>query len=212
VGKRNEGVKGKIWLIVGVVVGIAIGIGKLPYLAGAAGSLSDTAQRIVGSVQLTIIHSAAKHGASYRVVEGLAGLFAILVPGITAVVLMYAARGTLRLRSVIAVLVLALGASSFVYLPHGQASGVLLLALFVAGIALVATGPLVAAPLAAVSALIGTAFLPRLLDTKSKLPNQPVVELHQAIYGSAASPTWLRVVVLIVAIIPFAWAGRLVLR
>jgi hypothetical protein len=205
-------VRGKIWLIVGVVVGIAIGIGKLPYLAGAAGSLSDTAQRIVGSIQLTIIHSAAKHGASYRIVEGLAAVFAILIPGITAVVLMYAARGTLRVRGLIAILIVALGASSFVYLSSGQASGVLLLALIVAAIAMVATGPLVAAPLAAVAALIGTAFLPRLLDSHSKLPNQPVMELHQAIYASAGSPLWLRIAVLIVAVIPFAWAARLVLR
>jgi hypothetical protein len=205
-------VKGKIWLVVGVAVGIAIGIGKLPYLAGAAGSMSDTAQRVVGSVELTIIHSADKHGVSYRVVEGLAGFLAVLVPGITAVVLLYAARGTLRLRGFIAFVIFALGASSFVYLPRGSAGGVFVLALVAAAICVVATGPLVAAPLAALAALIGTVYLPKLLQRTSTLPDQPVMELHRAFYNTEGSPYWLRIVVLVVACIPFAWAGRLVLR
>jgi len=205
-------VKGRIWLIVGAVVGIAIGIGKLPYLAGAAGSLSDTSLRVVGTAERSIVHGVAHGGASMRVVEGLAAFLAVLLPGLTAVVLVYVARGTLRLRWLITIILVGLGIAAFVYLPHGLASGVAVLAFVVAGIALVATGPFVAAPLSALAGLIGAEFLPRLLATNSTIPDAPVLALHRAIFGSDGSPLWLRIIVLALAAVPFAWAGRLVLR
>jgi hypothetical protein len=209
-GKRA--VKGRIWLIIGIAAGIAIGIGKLPYLAGAAQSLADTSQRVVGSAELTLIHHVAGHGASRRVVEGLAAIAAVLIPGLTAIVLILAARGTLRVRLVIVVLLVALGASAFISLPKGHAAGVAVLAFVAAGVVLIATGPLVVAPLAALASLIGTTYLPRLVSSHSTIPNAPVVELHRALFADPSSPTWLRIVVLLVAAAPFALAARLALR
>ena len=126
--------KGRIWLILGVVAGVAIGIGKLAYFEGAATSLCDTALRVVDTGGLTLIHDAAKHGAPQRVVEGLVSILAILVPGVTALLLIVAARATLRLREVIGVLLAALGIASFFYLPGGTAVGVALLALLAAAL------------------------------------------------------------------------------
>lgn len=209
---RVKPVKGRIWLVVGVVAGIAVGVGKLAYFAGAATSLSDTAQRLVGTAGLTLVHSAASHGASRRVVDGVTALLAVLVPGVTALLLIYAARGTLRLRAVIGLLLAALGVAAFFYLPHGTAIGVAALAFAAAGIGVVATGPLVAAPLAALAALIATSFLPRILASHSTLPNVPVTALHEALFASAGSPLWLRTVVLVLAALPFAIAARLVVR
>jgi hypothetical protein len=134
----------------------------------------------------------------------------VLVPGVTALLLMYAARGTLRLRAVVGLLVAALGVAAFFYLPHGVAAGVAVLAFAAAGIALVATGPLVAAPLAALAGLIATGFLPRILASHSTLANVPVAALHEAIFATAGSPLWMRVVVLVLAALPFALAARLV--
>jgi hypothetical protein len=125
---------------------------------------------------------------------------------------MWAARATLYLRVVIGLLVAALGVAAFFYLPHGAAAGVAALAFVAAGVAVAATGPLVAAPLAALAALIATAFLPRLLASHSTLPNAPVAALHQALFASAGSPLWLRIVVLALAALPFAFAARLVVR
>jgi hypothetical protein len=90
--------------------------------------------------------------------------------------------------------------------------GVAVLAFAAAGIGVVATGPLVAAPLAALAALIATSFLPRILASHSTLPNVPVTVLHEALFASAGSPLWLRVVVLVLAALPFAVAARLVVR
>ncbi|MGO9582369.1 MAG: hypothetical protein ACLP36_06130 [Acidimicrobiales bacterium] len=204
--------KGRIWLVAGVAVGIALGIGKLPYFAGAATSLSETALRVVGTGGLTLVHDAARHGASRRVVDGVTAVLSVLVPGVTALLLVYAARTTLHLRTVIAVLVAALGVAAFIYLPHGTAIGVAALAFAAAGIAVVATGPLVAAPLAALAALIATAFLPKLLASHSTLPNVPVSALHEALFASAGSPAWLQVAVLVIAAAPFALAARLIVR
>ena len=202
--------KGRIWLVLGVAAGIAIGIGKLPYFSGAALSLSDTALRVVGSAGHSLLHSAAKHGASRRAIDGATAFVSVLVPGVTPLLLIFAARTTLRLRALIALLVAALGVASFFYLPHGIAIGVAVLALAAAGIAVAATGPIVAAPLAAIAALIGTSFLPRIIASHSTLPNVPVSVLNQAIFQSAASPVWLRFVVLAVAALPFAIAARLI--
>ncbi|MHB1987098.1 MAG: hypothetical protein ACYCSF_03810 [Acidimicrobiales bacterium] len=204
--------KGRIWLLVGAATGVAIGVGKLAYLAGAATSLSGTAQRIVGTGGLTLIHAAARHGAPRRAIEALVAVLALLVPGITALVLVCAARGTLRLRTVIAFFLAALGAAAFFYLPHGAASGVALLGLVIAGIAVVASGPLVAAPLAAVAALIGTLYLPLLLASHQRLPTVPVAALHQVLFATAGTPLWLRLVAFALGAVPFALAARLILR
>jgi hypothetical protein len=203
--------KGRIWLILGVLAGIAIGIGKLAYFAGAATSLSDTAQRVVGGAGLTVIHSAARHGVSRRVVEGLTAVLVVLVPGVTALILVLAARATLWLRVLIGLVLAALGVAAFFYLPHGMAAGVAAMALAAAAIAVVATGPLVAAPLAALAALIATVFLPRVLAASSRLPDAPVSALHQAVFTHAGSPLWLRIVVLVLAALPFALAARYIL-
>jgi hypothetical protein len=204
--------KGRIWLVLGVAAGIAIGIGKLPYFTGAALSFSDTALRVVASAGNRLVGSAAKHGVSRRAVDGATAFISVLVPGVTALLLVYAARTTLRLRALIALLVGALGVASFFYLPHGIAIGVAVMAFAAAGIAIAATGPLVAAPLAAIAALIGTSFLPRILASHSTLPNVPVAILNQALFQNTASPVWLRIAVLAVAALPFAVAARLIVR
>jgi hypothetical protein len=204
--------KGRVWLVLGVVVGVAIGIGKLPYFDGAATSLCDTALRVVDTGGLTLIHGAAKHGAPQRVVEGLVAILAILVPGVTALLLIVAARATLRLREVIAVLLAALGIASFFYLPGGTAVGVALFALLAAGLVVVVTGPFVVAPLAALASLIATVFLPKLVRTRSSLPTTPTSDLHRALFSTSGAPLWLRVIVLVIAALPFALAARLALR
>jgi hypothetical protein len=204
--------RGRIWLVVGVAAGAAIGIGKLPYFAGAATSMSDTALRIVGSGGDSLTRSIAKHGASRRVVDAITAIVSVLVPGVTALLLIYAARATLHLRAVIALLVAGLGVAAFFYLPHGTAIGVAVLALTGAAIAVAATGPLVAAPLAGLAGLIGASFLPRILASNSKLPNLPVAALNAAFFAGAGSPYWLRIVVLAMAAVPFAIAARLIIR
>ena len=209
---RIRPLKGRIWLLVGIAVGVAVGVGKLAYFAGAATSLSDTAQRIVNSGGHSLVRSAASHRASLRALDAITAVLAVLVPGVTALLLIYAARATLHLRAVVALVMAGLGVAAFFYLPHGVAAGVAVLAFAAAGIAVVATGPLVAAPLAALAALIATGFLPRILANHSTLPNVPVAALNQALFAGAGSPMWLRVVVLILAALPFALAARLVVR
>jgi hypothetical protein len=204
--------KGRFWLFVGVAVGIALGLGKLAYFHGAAVSLSDTALRVVGTAGLTLVHSAAKHGAPQRVVEGFTAALAVLLPGVTALLLVYAGRATLRLRTVVGVLLVALGIAAYFYLPGGNATGVAVLAFAAAAFAIAATGPLVAAPLVALATLIAIAFLPRLLASRSTLPNAPVSALHQALFASPGSPLWLRALVLVLAALPFALAARLIVR
>lgn len=204
--------KGRIWLILGVLAGIAIGLGHLPYVAGAARSLSDTAQRLVDSGGTSLVHSAASHGAARRIVEGVAAAVAVLAPGITALLLVVAARLTIRFRVVIGVLVLALGIAGYHYAPAGTASGALGLAVVAAVVAVLATGPLVAAPLAALAGLIGTEYLPRLVSGRLSVPRGTVIEMHEALFAHAGAPTWLQVVVLVAAAVPFAVAARFVVR
>ena len=204
--------RGRLWLFVGVAVGVALGLGHLAYFHGAAVSLSDTALRLVNTGGLTLAHDAAKHGAPRRVVEGLTAVLGVLLPGLTAFLLVYAGRSTLRLRAIVAVLLAILGIAAFFYLPGGNATGVAVLALAAAGLLVAATGPLVVAPLVALATLIALAFLPRLLASHSTLPNAPVNALHQALFATGGSPLWLRVVVVVLAALPFALAARLILR
>jgi hypothetical protein len=204
--------KGRVWLILGVLAGIAIALGRLPYFAGAAGTLSDTAQRVVSSGGQTIVHSASKHGALHRAVQGLAAVIGLLVPGVTALLLVACARLSLRLRVLVGLLVLVLGAAGYHYVGSGAATGTLALAAVAAVIAAVATGPLIAAPLAALAGLIGAEFLPKLLTGTRSVPHSSVVALHRALFSTPGAPLWLEVVILVLAAVPFAFAARLVLR
>jgi hypothetical protein len=204
-------VRGRVWLILGAVLGIAVAIGHLPYLAGAGRSLADTAQRLVGSGGNDLVRWLASRGAPRRVVEGLAGLFTAIVPGVTAWLLVVAARGSLRLRALVALVLVVVGAASYIYQDHGHAAGVLLLTVIVGGLAVALTGPLVAAPLTGLAALIGATFLPDLLRGGHRVTQLSCNDLHLAFYGTAGTPDWLRVVVLVVAAVPFFFAARLVL-
>jgi hypothetical protein len=205
-------VRGRLWLVLGAVAGIAIAAGHLPYLAGAGRSLANTAERLVGSGANRLIQDASLAGIPGRAVLAAGGLLAALLPGITALLLVLAARATLRLRAVVAVLVVALGAASYLYEPHGEASGTLILALVVAAAAVALSGPLVAAPLAGAAALIGGVFLPTLV-TKGRIVTQASVnDIHTAVFGRPGTPGVLVAAVLILAVIPFFFAARLVVR
>ncbi len=74
------------------------------------------------------------------------------------------------------------------------------------------TGPLVAAPLAGLAALIGAEFLPQIVEGRSTLATANVAAFHQALVNRAGIPTWLQVVLLVVAAVPFALAARLLVR
>jgi hypothetical protein len=199
--------RGRGWLILGAVVGVILALGHVAYLAGAARSLADAIERVVGSGGHRLITSAAHHGASQRVVEGATSLVAVLLPGVTALLLVLAAKGTLRLRAVVALLIVAFGAAAFAYQPRGHATGVLVLVLIVAGLAVVLTGPLVAAPLCALAGLIAGQFLPRVV-TNHGIAAGPVNQAHLAIFGTPGTPLALRVGLLVVACVPFVFAAR----
>jgi hypothetical protein len=203
--------KGRIWLIAGTAVGVALALDHVPYFPGAARSLAESVQQLVGAAGRKVITEAADRGAPRRAVQAVSAVLAVLVPGVAALLLVIAAKGTLRLRAVIAVLLVALGGAAYAYQPGGVASGALILAIAVAGVAVAFTGPLVAASLCALAGLIGATFLPRLLGRHSTLPNAPVEALHQALFGTAGSPWLLRAGVLIIAALPFAVAVRLIL-
>ncbi len=202
---------GRLWVLVGILVGVAIGLARFPYLAGAATSLADTAQHVVGTVGQTLVHGAADAGAPRRVVLGFTALVAVLVPGTTALLLVAAARGTATARRVIGVLLAALGIGAFFYLPAGPALGVVLLAVAAGAAAVAATGPLVVAPLAALAALIATGSLPKLVHGTVP-PGDPVGTMHVALFAAPGDPLWLQVVLLVIAAVPFAVAARLALR
>lgn len=201
---------GRVWLVVGVIAGIAVAAGRLPYLAGAGRSLVATSERLVLSGANRIIAGAADHGAPKRVVLGVGGVLSLLVPGVTALLLIVAARVSLRVRTLIAILIVGVGAASYVYQPHGEASGVLVLALLVAGLAVALTGPLVAFPLALTAGLIGAVYLPTLLAKHFDATQSGVEALHEAIYNRPGQPLALQVILLVVAVLPFAWAAKLV--
>jgi hypothetical protein len=203
-------VRGRVWLISGVIIGIAVSAGRLPYLAGAARSFAATAEHLVLSGANRIISGAAKHGAPKRVVLGIGGGLAVLVPGVTALLLIEAARVSLRIRTLISLAIVAVGAASYVYQPHGEATGVLLLALLVAGLAVALTGPVVAFPLSLLAGLIGGSFIPTLFAKHFAATQSAVNSLHVALFNQPGHPLALQVALLAVALIPFAWATKLV--
>ena len=212
------GMKGKFWLLVGVAIGVFIWVAKVPYLAGAGQSFATTLEKVVSSVAHWIASTgpsvstkSGSYNTSPRIVDGFSGLGSALLPGITAVILIFAAKSVRRIRWVVAILLAALGVASFSYFSHGSAMGVLILALVVAFLSVTMAGPLVVTPLCALAALIACEYLPQLFNSKA-LTNGPVDLIHTAFWSSPGQPSWLQLVVFVVACAPFALAGRLVLR
>jgi hypothetical protein len=74
-----------------------------------------------------------------------------------------------------------------------------------------APGPLVAAPLAALAGLIGAAYLPRLI-AHARIERGAIEAMHQAIYGRPGDPLVVRIILVVVAVVPFALALRYVVR
>lgn len=204
--------RGRIWLIIGAIVGVAMALGHVPYFAGAARAMADTALRLVGGGGNDVIRWASATGAPQRVVLGLGALIAVLAPGLTAWLLVGAARGTLRLRAVAAVVLAVLGVTAYFYHPKGVATGSLVLAFALAGLAIVATGPLVAAPLTALAGLIGGTYLPALWHHRATAERSATEAMHQAIFARPGDPLLLRVVLLVVAAVPFLLGLRAVFR
>ncbi len=203
---------GRKWLLIGVVLGVVIALGHVPYLAGAARALAETALRLVGSGGTHLINAVAHTGAPRRVVLGFTSLVEVLAPGVTGLLLILGARGTLRLRAVVGLLLAVLGVASFFYHPHGVAAGVVVLALVAAGIAVAATGPLVAGPLAALAGLIGGTYLPRLFFHQTTVERSAVRAMHTALFSNPGDPTVLQVALVVVAAVPFAVALRSIVR
>jgi hypothetical protein len=195
-----------------VAAGVAVAAGHLPYLAGAGRTLTTTAERIVQSGERHLVSGAAGSGAPKRLVLALGAVLAVLLPGVTALLLILSARVGLRLRSLVALAVTALGAASFFYQPHGRAAGVLVLALIIGGLAVALTGPALVTPLAFAATLIGATFLPTLFTHRAAATDASVDSLHEAIYGRPGTPLALQLALLILAALPFAAAARLALR
>jgi hypothetical protein len=193
----------------GVLLGIGVAAGRVPYLAGAGRSFASSAEHLVLSAMRWLETEAASRGAPQRVVLGFGGLVAVLAPGLTTLLFVIAARATLRLRAVVALLISAVGAASYVYQPHGDATGVLLLALALAAIAVTLSGPLVVAPLCFGAGLIGASFVPTLFDHRAQVTRSAVEALHTAVWGGPGDPLGLQLVLLVVALIPMAYAVKL---
>ncbi len=204
--------RGRFWFLAGAAAGVALGLGHAPYLAGAAASLAESAERVVGSAGSAIVRAVAHQGAPRRAVQGVFGLLTVLVPGVTALLLVLAAAAASRLRLVIGLLVVAVGVAAFGYLPHGVASGTLVFALGAGALAVFAVGPVFVMPLAAVAGLIGTEFLPRLVAAGPSAAHGAVVEVHRALFARPGAPLTLELALLVLAAVPFALAVRLALR
>lgn len=203
---------GRKWLVLGAALGVAVAVGDIPFLADAGRFLADTALRVVNSGGDRLVRAVAASGASRRSVLGLTAVVATLVPGVTALAAVVAARGTMRARAIVAVVLAILGVVSFFYEPTGTASKEVVLALVLAGLAVVASGPLVVAPLAGLAGLLGATYLPALWRQREVAGTQAVEAMHQALFARPGDPTALRVAMLVVAALPFAQALRLVLR
>jgi len=189
---------------------LAMAFGHLPYLAGASETLAATGERLLLAGARKLIQAVASSGASLRSVTGLGGLLALLVPGVTAWLLVLAARGSLRLRWLVAALVVVLGVIGFAYHPQGNAAGSLVLVLVLAGLAVVLTGPLLAAPLCAGAGLLAGSYLPSLFSRHQVATQDALSALHVALFDRPGHPVWLQVVGLFLAAIPFAMAARAV--
>jgi len=204
-------VRGRFWLLLGVAIGLAVSLGRLPFLAGAGRALADTSLHMVAGAARRLLAGAASSGAPRRAVLGVAGLLAVVLPGLTALLLVIAARATIRVRGLLAAVLAVLGVCSFFYEPGIRAWGALVLGLTLATLAVAVSGPVLVAPFVAAATLIGAQFLPTLFRS-GRVAQEALSAVHVALFGAPATPAWLQVLMFGLAVLPFLLAARLALR
>jgi hypothetical protein len=204
-------VRGRVWLILGAAAGVAIAFAHVGQFADPARSLANGAQQAVGSGGHRLLASAAGHGVPRTAVGTVAALLVVVVPGVAALLLVVAARCALRLRGLVAILLVGLGVAAYAYQPGRTASEAVVVALVLAGVAVVAAGPVVAAPLCALAGLIGAEFVSRLVANRGALFDTVAVGVHQAVFHTGGSSLALQAGVIILAVVPFVVMARLIL-
>jgi hypothetical protein len=203
--------RGRVWLVLGAAAGVAMAVLHVGSVADPARSLANSAQQVVGTGGHKLLTSAAGHGAPRRAVQAVAALLVVLVPGVTALLLVAAARSALRLRGLIAVLLVGLGVAAYAYQPGRTAWEALVVAVVLAAVAILASGPLVAAPLCTLAGLIAAEFVSRLLANRAALSHQAAAAVHQAMYHTGGSSLGLQAGVLVLAAVPLVVTARLIL-
>jgi hypothetical protein len=203
--------RGRVWLVLGAAAGVAMAVLHVGSVADPARSLANSAQKVVGTGGHKLLSSAAGHGAPRPTIQAVAALLVVVVPGVTALLLVAAARSALRLRGLVAVLLLGLGVAAYAYQPGRTASEALVVAVVLAAVAILASGPLVAAPLCALAGLIGVEFVPRLLANRAAMSNDAAAAVHQAVYHTGGSSLALQAGVVVLAVVPFVLIARLIL-
>lgn len=196
-------------ILVGVVVGLGLSVGRFPLFAGIANSLVETATRLEANLASVVIGEVSKHSSKWALVAAL--VLPVMAPGLVAFALTGAANLGSVLRRASSGILLFLGVAAFFVLPVRDAIGVAVFCFVLAGVTAFAGDAFITFPLAMTATLMAGTWLPQLVTSRDSFGADRADEVARLLFNSTDT-TLARWVLFTVAVAPFVGALAMLWR
>ena len=199
-----------MFVILGVLAGVAVAIGPLSFLKAAVDGVAVSLVSATASAVSQLLRSAPFLDDHEHLVEVFAVALAVAVPGAVALGLILVARAAATMRRAVTAAALLAACASFAVLPAAQAVLLLVFVLLAGGLAVLVEGAVVAAPLAALATVLTVRFVVLIWTGSSSEVVQGSMRLAELSGTGSASAAW-QAALTVVALAPFAAAARAVM-
>jgi hypothetical protein len=199
-----------IWILIGLALGVAIGVGRLAEIGAVFDSLVVTLVAYVDGLLQSAVAVLTEAMPFTGPLEVLALALSVTAPGwLVALLVVLIRAGELGRKVVAAVLVVA-AALSFAVLPLFAAVTLVVVALVVAGASRLLSGPALTTPLVTLGTLTAYRYTALMIDAEDPVLTVAAAKLVLLIPG--LEPSLAEIALAFLAIAPFFAAGAALLR
>lgn len=199
-----------IWILVGLVLGIAIGMGRLAELGTIFDSLIISLVEYVDGALQHLVGLLRESLPFTGPLDGLALALSVTAPGWLVALLVVLIRVGEVGRKIVAASLVVFAVLSFAVLPLFAAVALVVIALIVASASRLLTGPALTTPLVTLATLTAYRYTALMIDAEDPVLTAAGAKLVVLIPG--LQPSLAELVLAFLAIAPFVAAGAALLR
>lgn len=194
-----------LYVIVGLVVGLAIALGPLGFLQSPFDSLAGFFVGATADLLAATLGELGELSNTTQLVTVLSVVLSTVIPGVVALGLVLLSRAAKKVRQNVSVIVVALALVSFMFVPWEVSLGLTVVALVFGVASSLASGVLVVLPLVALATILGVRYGVLLWNGESPEVAQGAQTLAALIGDPDGTIPW-KLALTVVGLAPFAWA------
>jgi hypothetical protein len=198
-----------LWILFGLAVGIALGLGRLRELGDALDSLITSLVLYVGEFLQAGVRLLDVWPSIQGPLQVLSIGLSVATPGVLVATLVLLVRASARLRRIIAGILVVGGMLSFGFVDLFTAVALVVAALVVASAARLITGPIVVMPLVAIATLTAYRYSALMLSGNDPVIAAASIDLLEILPW--LDPALCRLALIILGVAPFFAAGSALL-